>query len=79
MDILRRKDVFIAFDPRRVLDFERMLAAPDPPDLVNRGSSLRYEGAEDRWKRWMPRILRGQRDTVISSRPWIEEDNHEDF
>ena len=61
-----------AFDFLRVFDrvtlerLERVLAAPDPPD-IHRGRLLKYEGAPDRYKRWLAARVRAIRAREIAA------------
>ena len=56
-----------AFDFLRVFDrsilegLEKLLLKPDPPYLVGRGKLLRYEGALDRFRKWLPIRVRAIR------------------
>ena len=51
----------------------RLLARPDPPDLPPRRATVKYTGSADRWRIWMPRILRATRLRLMEARGWADD------
>lgn len=66
--------MFIQVNIERVMLFQRILDRPDPACLRGRGTVVKFSGDAGRWKRWIPRLLRAQRDALIAARPWIQPD-----
>lgn len=49
------------FDRITLEGLEKLLLQPDTPDLVGRGKIQTYEGAEDRFRKWLPIRMRAIR------------------
>lgn len=61
------------FDPYRWDVFCTILSRPDPLDLPARTCRQPLPGDVDRFRRWVPRLLRAQRERMVEGRAWAND------
>lgn len=70
---VQRPPSYAGLDPDTLLQLHQLLARPDPLELrtpggrFGRGAQLIYDGAPDRFKRWLPIRMRAIRAREVAA------------